>query len=147
MSGNVLVRDVMTRKVKVVRQDTTLHEVVATFGSFEIGSLVVMEGHRPVGIITTKDALTRGFDHGLPGSAVTATMIASSPLTTIDELAPIEQAVAAMRRNKIKHLPVVNDGRLVGIVSDSDIMFAVPSMIGQMEEVCRPHRQAATPIQ
>ncbi len=134
----------MTRQVKVVREDTTLHEVIATFSSFDINSIIVVQCERPVGIITAKDALTRGFEHGMPVSAITAGMVSSSPLTTIDEEASVEDAARLMRRQRIKHLPVVTQGKLVGIVTDTDIVFAVPSMIGQMEEVCRPQgKQAA----
>ncbi len=143
MSGNTLVRDVMSKPVKVVREDTNLHEVIATLSSFDINSLVVMQRHRPVGIITTKDALTRGFEHGIPVTAITAGMVASSPVTTIDEEATVEEAAALMKRSHIKHLPVVSESKLVGIVTDSDIMFAVPSMLSTMEEVCRPQKQPA----
>jgi CBS domain-containing protein len=138
MSGNVLVRDIMSKPVKVVREDTSLHEVIATFSSFDIDSIIVVQGERPVGIITTKDALTRGFEHGMPVSAIKAGMVASSPLTTIEEEDSVEQAAELMRRKKIKHLPVVRRDRLVGIISDTDIIFAMPSMLTRMEEVCRP---------
>ncbi len=137
MSGNTLVRDIMTRNVKTIREDTTLHEVIATFSSLDINSLVVMQAERPVGIVTPKDALTRGFEHGMPVSAITAGMVASSPLTTIEEDSAVEEAVEKMRRQHIKHLPVVNHGKLVGIVSNTDVMLSVPSMVGKLEEVCR----------
>ncbi len=144
MSGDILVRDIMTKPVKVVREDTTLHEVIATLSSFEINSLIVVEGDRPVGIITTKDALTRGFEHGMPVSAINAGMVASSPLTTIEEEASVEEAAELMRRSRIKHLPVLKEGKLAGIVTDTDIMFAVPRMLYTMEEVCRPQKKQAT---
>jgi CBS domain-containing protein len=102
-----------------------------------------VQSERPVGIITAKDALPRGFEHGLPVSAITASNVASTPLTTIDEYATVEAAVDTMRRRHIKHLPVVNNGKLVGIITDTDIMLAVPELIGLMEEVCRPKPQAA----
>ncbi|MGD6852481.1 MAG: CBS domain-containing protein [Candidatus Bathyarchaeia archaeon] len=41
----------------------------------------------------------------------------------------------------MKHLPVVRNDRLVGIVTDTDIIFALPSMLTRMEEVCRPERE------
>ncbi len=141
MSDNVLVRDIMTRSVKTIREDTTLHEVIATFSSLDINSLIVVQGDRPVGIVTTKDALTRGFEHGMPVSAINARMVASSPVTTIDEYATVDAAVDTMRRAHVKHLPVVNNGKLVGILSDIDIVLAVPSLISDMQEVCRPQRQ------
>ncbi len=144
MSGNVLVRDIMSKPVKVVREDTTLHEVIATFSSFDIDSIVVVQGERPIGIITTKDALTRGFEHGMPVNAIKAGMVASSPLATIEEEDSVEQAAELMRRSRIKHLPVVRNGRLVGLISDTDIIFAMPSMLTRMEEVCRPEKYPAT---
>lgn len=143
MSGNVLVRDIMSKPVKVVREDTTLHEVIATFSSFDIDSIIVVEGERPIGIITTKDALTRGFEHGMPVSAIKAGMVASSPLTTIDEEASVEDAAELMRRKRLKHLPVVRREKLVGVVTDTDIIFALPDMLTRMEEVCRPEKQPA----
>ena len=143
MSGDVSVKDIMSQPVRVVREDTTLHEVIATMGRFEINSLVVVQGDRPVGIITARDALTRGFEHGLPVSAIKASMVASSPVTTIDEETSVEEAAEMMKRNRIKHLPVVRNGELIGIVTDTDIMFAVPRLISTMEEVCRPQRKPA----
>lgn len=137
VASNVLVRDIMTRNVKVVRQDTTLHEVVATLSRFDINSIIVVQAEKPVGIITAKDALVRAVEHGMPLSAITAGMVASSPVITIGEQASVDEVVELMKRSKIKRLPVVEDGKIVGIVSDTDILFAVPSMLGVMEEVCR----------
>jgi acetoin utilization protein AcuB len=65
-------------------------------------------------------------------------MVASSPVITIDEQTTVEEAAEKMRRSKIKHLPVTSGNKLVGMLTDTDIMFAVPSMLSMMEEVCRP---------
>jgi len=140
MASNPLVREIMTKNVKVVREDTNLHEVIATLSSFEINSLIVVQGERPVGIITTKDALVRGFEHGMPVTAITAGMVASSPLITINEEATVDEAVRLMKRSKIRHLPVLSNNKLVGIISDTDIIFAVPSMLSTMEDFCRPQK-------
>jgi CBS domain-containing protein len=139
MASNILVRDVMTKTPKVVREDTSMREVIATFSKYDINSLIVTQNDKPeklVGLITTRDALVRGFEYGLPVGAVTAQMVASSPVVCVDEQATVEEAAELMRRNKIKHLPVTSNGKLSGILSDTDIMFAVPSMLSMMEEVC-----------
>jgi CBS domain-containing protein len=136
MASNVKVRDIMTKKVQVVREDTNLHEVVATISKFDINSIVVVQGEKPIGIITTRDTLVRAFEHGMPISSMKASMVATSPLITIDEEATIEEAAKLMKRARIKHLPVTSNNKLVGIITDTDIMFAVPSMLSMMEEVC-----------
>ncbi|MGD6932831.1 MAG: CBS domain-containing protein [Candidatus Bathyarchaeia archaeon] len=140
MASNAIVRDIMTINPRVVREDTSMREIIATLSKYDINSLIVVQNDKPdkpVGIITTRDALVRSFEYGLPVGAITAQMIASSPVITIDEEVTVEEAANQMRRNKIKHLPVTRDEKLVGIVSDTDIMFAVPSMLKMMEEVCR----------
>jgi CBS domain-containing protein len=140
MASNAIVRDIMTLNPKVVREDTNLREIIATLSKFDINSLIVVQNdnpEKPVGIITTRDALVRGFEYGLPVGAITAQMVASSPLITIDEEVTVIDAANLMRRNKIKHLPVTRNNQLIGIVTDTDIMFAVPSMLSMLEEVCR----------
>lgn len=131
----------MNKNVKVVREDTSLHEVVATMSKFDLDAVIVLEGKKPIGIVTTKDALIRGFEYGLPLGSLTAKMVFSSPLKTIDEQETVEEAAEKMRQAKIKHLPVINKGRLVGMLTDWDIVFAVPSMLSIMEEACRPAKK------
>jgi CBS domain-containing protein len=142
LSETLLVRDIMSTPVKAVREDTVLHEVIATLSNFDINALVVVEGDKPVGIVTAKDVLTRAYEHGMPVSTVKAGLVASSPVTTIDEEASVQEAAEVMRRKHVKHLPVTRQNCLVGMVSDTDIIFAMPSMMNAMEEICRPKRQA-----
>lgn len=132
----------MNKNVKVVREDTNLHEIVATMSKFDLDAVVVLKAKKPVGIITTKDALIRGFEQGLPLGSLTAKMVLSAPLKTVDELETLEEAAGKMREEKIKHLPVTKNGRLVGMLTDWDIVFAVPSMLSFMEEVCHPTEKA-----
>jgi len=127
----------MTKPVKVVREDTTLQEVIATLSSFDINSIVVVQEKRPVGIITSRDALVRGFAQGLPAREIKARMVASAPVITIDQEASLEEATDMMRKKHIKHLIVISNNELVGIISAMDIIFALPSMLHTMEEVCR----------
>jgi CBS domain-containing protein len=137
MASNILVRDIMTKNPRVVREDTSMREIIATFSKYDINSVIVVQNDKPVGILTTRDALMRGFEYGLPTNAITAQMLASSPLITIDEQVTVEEAASMMKRNRIKHLPVTSDNKLVGILTDTDVLFAVPSMLSMMEEVCR----------
>jgi CBS domain-containing protein len=144
LSETLLVRDIMSTPVKAVREDTVLHEVIATLSNFDIDALVVVEGDKPVGIVTAKDVLIRAYEQGMPVSTVKAGSVASSPVTTIDEEASVQEAAELMRRKHIKHLPVTRQNCLVGMLSDTDIIFAMPQMMGAMEEVCRPKRQVTS---
>jgi len=138
MASNVLVRDIMTKDVKVVRNDTSVHEVVATMSKFDVNAVLVVQSGKPTGIITTRDVLVRAVEHGMPLSSLIARMIYTNPLVTIDEEATVEEATKLMKRWRIKHLPVTKNDKLVGMLTYTDIVFAVPAMLSEMEELCRP---------
>ncbi|HXX88119.1 MAG TPA: CBS domain-containing protein [Candidatus Acidoferrum sp.] len=139
MATIVIVRDIMSKNVKVVRPDTTMKEVVATMNKFGIGSVIVVQGGRPVGIITERDILTREVEPNLPPETLTARHVMTSPIVTIDEEASIEEAARLMTKKKAKKLPVMNNGKLVGMLTYTDIVFKVPAMLSTLEELVRPY--------
>lgn len=142
MAGIVLVRDVMSRDVKIVRPDTTVKEVVATMNKFDIGAIIVVQGERPVGIITERDILRRLVEPCLAPETLTARQVMTSPLQTINENASIEEAARLMAKKKVKRLPVMDNNKLVGIITFSDVVANVPTMLSILEELLRPyHRQ------
>jgi len=137
MAGIVLVRDVMTKNPRVVRRDTSVQEVVATMNKFDISSLIVVQEERPVGIITHKDIISKIVQPRIPPDAVTAREIMSTPIVTIEENASIEEAARLMARKNIKKLPVVSDGRLVGIITSMDLVREAPKLTALMEELLK----------
>ena len=141
MAGIVLVRDIMSKNVRVVRQDTSVKEVVATMNKFSIGSIMVVQSERPVGIITERDILRRIVEPCLAPESLTARHIMTSPVITINEGASIEEAAKLMAKKKVKRLPVVEDGKLIGVVSYTDIVFKVPTLLSILEEIVRPYHR------
>jgi len=137
----VLVRDVMSKDVKVVRPDTSVKEIVATMNKFDVGSIVVMQAERPVGIITERDVLRRLVEPSLAPETLTARQVMTSPLVSINENASIEEAAKLMAKKKMKRLPVMNNEKLVGIVTFTDIVFKVPTMLSLLEEIVRPYHR------
>jgi len=141
MASIILVRDVMSKEVKVVRPDTTVKEVVATMNKFNIGSIIVVQGERPVGIITERDILRRLVEPCLAPETLTARHIMTSPVTTISETATIEEAAKLMAKKRVKRLPVMSDEKIVGIVTFTDIVTKVPTLFSILEELVRPHKR------
>jgi len=140
LAGIVLVRDVMSKNVRVVRPDSSVKEVVATMNKFDIGSVVVVQGERPVGIITERDILRRIVEPCLAPETLTARQIMTSPVITIDENASINEAARLMVKKGIKRLLVTrNNDELVGIITFTDIVTKVPDMLSILEELVRPH--------
>ena len=138
MASNVLVRDIMSKDVKVVRNDTSVQEVVATMNKYDKDAILVVQSGKPTGIITVKDLLIRAVEAGTPLRAIIARMVYTNPLVTIEETATVEEAAKLMKHWQIKHLPVVDkEGCLLGMLNDRDIIYSVPSLMSAMEEFCR----------
>lgn len=142
MATIVIVRDIMSKNVRIVRPDTTINEVVATMNKFNIGSIMVVQGERPVGIITERDVLKRLVEPCLDPETLTARHVMTSPVQTISEAATIEEAARLMARRKVKHLPVVSGQKLVGIITFTDIVFKVPTLLALLEELVRPQHRS-----
>jgi CBS domain-containing protein len=139
MASNILVKEIMTKDVKTVRNDTSMQEVIATMAKFDLSYIMVVQSEKPTGIITEHDIIVRLVTQGLAPSAVIARMVYTNPIFTIDEDATVEEAVNMMKHWGVKHLPVTGKKEeLVGVLTSDDVMFAVPSMIKIMEEFCRP---------
>ncbi|MBS7627077.1 CBS domain-containing protein [Candidatus Bathyarchaeota archaeon] len=131
----MLVRDVMSGNVKTVRPNSTILEVVRKMNKFDVGSVVVVEGDRPVGIITERDILRRVLEVTLAPEALKAKEIMSSPLVTIGDHATLEEAARMMAERNIKKLPVVQDGRLIGIVTTTDIVKNQPKYVDVLRDL------------
>ena len=140
MASNILVRDIMSKDVKVVNNTTTVQEVVATMTKYDKDAILIVQSGKPTGIITVKDVLVRAVEHGMPLNSIIARMIYTNPLITIDENTTVEEAAKLMKHWRIKHLPVTQNEKLVGMINDRDIIYAVPALMSTMEELCRPKK-------
>jgi CBS domain-containing protein len=137
MSGMILVRDIMAKNVKTVRTDDSVHDAVVKMNKFDVGSVIVTNNSRPVGIITSKNILERIVEQRLDAGAVRAKDVMSSPLITIEADATLEEAAKLMAQKHIKKLPVIDRDKLVGVLSSSDIVKISPMQISILQELLR----------
>jgi CBS domain-containing protein len=114
------IREVMTQAVITADASDTLQHVGELMRDHNVGSVVVCDGDRPVGVVTDRDlALAVGADgvdvHEEAGD------YASRPLVTGEADMEIEEGVALMVQHRIRRLPVTADGDLAGIVTIDDL--------------------------
>ncbi len=136
MATSILLKDIMSKDVKMVRLDTSAQEVVATLNKFRIDSVVVVQKDNVVGIVTVRDVMNRLVEAYLAPRMLTAKEMMSSPLNTIGLDATVQDAARMMAQKNVKTLPVMDRSKLVGVVSFMDIAFKVPTMLSLMEESC-----------
>jgi CBS domain-containing protein len=114
------VREVMSTGLHYVTPSTKVGEAVALMAQHRIGSVLVMEDDRLVGIFTERDtvrALSQTYD--APSHEVSSWMTAD-PITVQPE-APVEDALRTMLDNNFRHLPVLHGDQVAGIVSIRDL--------------------------
>jgi CBS domain-containing protein len=123
---DVSVGGIMTKEVKTIEGSRLLTEGVRLMRDAHIGSVVVVDGYRPAGIFTEQDLVSKIAD-GIDTLKVTMAQVMSMPLTTILPTASVWDALALMGRKNIRHLPVVHEDRLVGILTERDVVRLILS--------------------
>lgn len=114
------IRDIMTTDVKTVTLNDNVYEVAVLMKENNIGMVPVVQGKKPIGVITDRDIVIRGIANRKSGSTaveevMTSDIISVNPDTSVDE------AVDLMERHQIRRLLVVEEGNLVGVVALKDL--------------------------
>ena len=116
------VKDIMVGEVVTIEANVTVRKAVRLMNNHEIGCLVVVQDGKPTGIVTERDMLKRVLVASRDPRAVEVGEIMSKPLLFMKPEKEIEDAVKLMFKHKIKKLPVVENGRLVGLVTLTDLI-------------------------
>jgi CBS domain-containing protein len=112
----------MTKDVKTIDAAKPLADCVKMMGDADIGSLVVVgKDQTPVGIFTERDLVKKVAQKGHAVLSLPMAQVMSKPLTIISPVATIWDALTLMGRAGIRRLPVVENGRLVGILTERDV--------------------------
>ena len=120
-----LVSDILGEKgheVLRVAADTTVYDAVKQMVEANVGSLLVTEGGEIVGMVTERDYLRRVTLEGRTDHDTVVGEIMSSPVVVVRPDTPIEECMAVMTDRRIRHVPVVEDGEVVGLVSIGDVV-------------------------
>ncbi|MEM1589985.1 MAG: CBS domain-containing protein [Candidatus Bathyarchaeia archaeon] len=135
----MLVRDIMVTDVVTVEPNVNIRSAVGVMNDFEIGCLVVVENGHVVGIVTERDVLKRVIVDGRNPEETTVREVMSKPPITISPEADLETAIAIMFKHKIKKLPVVENGKLVGLITFTDLVRAQPALIQTIRRLMETH--------
>ena len=121
------VRDVLNDKPEQlwsVEPDATVYRAIELMAVVEVSSLLVLEGERLAGIITERDYARKVILKGKSSRETRVDEIMTSKLVTVDQKTTLQECMALMTAHRVRHLPVLEEGRLVGIVSIGDVVRA-----------------------
>ncbi len=143
MGSDLKVGDVMMKTVVTASTNDSIEFVAKLMKKNNVGSIIVVDGTEKSvakGIITERDIVYKLVAQKKNMESSAAKDVMSKPLRVVKPETTLEQAATAMRENKIKRLPVVNDkNELIGILSEGDIMRIFPSVIDLVEEKAALH--------
>ncbi len=115
------VEDVMVKDVITISYRASVKRAAQVMNKHEIGCLIVVKGRKAVGIVTERDMLKRVVAKAANPQKTKVEEIMSRPLIVVEPDMDLEDAVKLMFEMKIKKLPVVERGKLVGLISITDI--------------------------
>lgn len=144
----MLVRSRMTPDVLTVTPSTTLGEALRIVREQNIRHLPVLDDGRLAGLVTDRDlrlaappVWASDTDHAALRATfenkTVAEVAAASPVVTTTEITPIEEAAQLMYEHRITSLPVMRNDKLVGILTETDVMRAFVELFGTADGTCR----------
>lgn len=122
MQSDIPVKEVMTREVCTSSKDVSLLNASRKMIKYGVGSIIVVENHSTLGVVTERDILTKVVARNKVPNKVKLEEIMSSPTITLGPNTSIREASEIMQKKGIRRLPVVENGELVGIITDNDIL-------------------------
>lgn len=134
MPTGIKVKDAMVNRTITIKPNQTAYEAAKIMKKEDVGSLVVVEGKKPVGIVTREDMTNKIAAEDVQSSKIPVKKIMNQPLVTCDQDDDIIVASKLMVKYGYKQLPVVYLNKLVGYVSVREILKIAPTLIETFKE-------------
>ena len=130
-------------EVATIAANATVADAVQLLGERRIGALPVVDGDQVAGIMSERDVIYCLRDHGAEVLGWPISRVMTSPAITVDPDTPVLNALALITQRRVRHLPVVAGGKLVGIVSIGDLVKHRIERIEQEAAAMREYIQSA----
>ena len=115
------VEQIMTTNPRTVNMDDTAKDAAAVMRDSDIGDVIVIQDGQVTGILTDRDIVVRAVAEGRDADSTSVADICTTGIQAIEPDASVDDALRMMREDDIRRLPVVKNGRPVGIVSLGDL--------------------------
>lgn len=139
-----LVRDIMVHNVVTIEHNKTAKDVAILMAEKNISSLVVVKEGTPIGLVTERDLAHKVSSTDKKSSDVPLAEIMSANFRWVEPMTPIEDAVQKMTNKNIRRLLVLDNGKLVGIITETDLARYLRSKLlidGAMDDVTALNRK------
>jgi CBS domain-containing protein len=126
--------DAIRKPSATIANDASIAEAAKLMDAHVVGALVVTDGDRPVGIVTDRDLVVRALARGVPADARVDSVM-SPGIMALGADDDVRRALPIFRSHAIRRLPVVRDGKIVGMLTADDLLI---DLIADLGDVVRP---------
>jgi len=125
----ILVEEIMSTPPITITPNASASEVAKIMTEKKIGCLIVVESKRVVGIVTRRDLVEKVLAKEKDPVKTKVREIMSTPVIYVKPRTPILEVAKIMSRHDIRHIPVINNRGLVGVITDKDILSVAPDLV------------------
>lgn len=142
-SHSMFVRDIMSVNVVTMQPDATIFEVATSMTKMDIGSIIITEKERPLGIITESDIVRRVITEKRDPQSTAAREVMSSPIIHVEPGTALTEAMRVMAKGNIRRVAVLKNNSLSGIITSRDLLRWSPELIDILVESLRLRSEGA----
>jgi len=135
MAMKMPVREIMVTNVITAEDTMTALEGARKMAEHKIGSLVITNNDKPIGIVTERDMIQKLISKGIAPDSVMLKDVMSQPLIAIKPDESLSSAAQKMLEKDIRRLPIVDGGKLLGIITDADMISFASSVTDTLTEL------------
>ncbi|MBI1934997.1 CBS domain-containing protein [Candidatus Woesearchaeota archaeon] len=146
MKTGYKVHDCMTTKPISVSSDLSLQQCAKVMAKNHVGAVVIKDGHRSTGLITEQDIVRKALAKGINPLTKKVKDFMEKKLKTIKPGDDIYNALIIMRDLNIRHLPVVDNGKMIGLLTLKDILKIEPQLFELLVEKFELREETRKPI-
>ncbi len=119
-------------RIRSISPDQTVYEAIKKMAEYGVGALLVMSGNQLIGIISERDYARKVVLQGHVSKDILVREIMTTTIVSVDPRRPVDECMAIMTEHRFRHLPVMENDAVVGVVSLGDV---VKWIISEQEEV------------
>lgn len=127
-------RDIMSKKLVCLETSVSATEIAKLMSKNNVSCIILTKDERPIGIVTERDLLTKVTAQDKKSSDLTAKEVMSSPITLVSSMTPVEEVAQKMVENKVRRVIVADDGQAVGIITVTDFVKHLNSIVSDSED-------------